>query len=220
MYAYFSEETKEEYELEDFTNRYEKIVSDLQLENIDITFDELTKADIKEFIKNEEAIIPIKVTMDSIAGEIDFTHELEATLYAVNDKEKEWFFHWDSTYIFPELVDDAKIRVEKLKPRRGDILDRNRMPLAINDGAYEVGMVIDDIQNRESEIANVASILGMTTTALEEKLDANWVEPEHFVPLKIISSMDDSKINELRFIPGVSVKETSGRHYPLENVAA
>lgn len=220
MYAFLNEETQDNHSLDDFTNRYEKIVSDLQLENLEITFDALSKEDRKEFIKEEEATIPIEVTMDSIAGEINFTHELHATLDTIDSKEKEWLFHWDSTYIFPELEDDAKIRVEKLKPRRGDILDRNRMPLAINDGAYEVGMVLDDIQNKDSEIANVASILDMSTSSIEEKLDATWVEAEHFVPLRIISTMDEKKINELRFIPGVSLKETSGRHYPLENVAA
>src|SRR5699024_4784386 len=59
-----------------------------------------------------------------------------------------------------------------------------------------------------------------STSSIEKKLDASWVEPEHFVPIRQISDQDESKINQLRNIPGVSLNETEGRHYPLGPAAA
>src|SRR5699024_136957 len=47
-----------------------------------------------------------------------------------------------------------------------------------------------------------------------------WVQPDYFVPLKTIPRTAEEKLNELQTIPGVSTKETSGRHYPLGKAAA
>jgi len=223
MYKRLTEDTKNTVDPEDFIDRYEKIYEDLEIDNLSIEMGELDSDTIKEFIEKKEALIPIEVTMDSFAGPINFEHDLSLILNTAdesNDEDAQWLFNWDTTFIFPELVEDSKIRIETVKPRRGDILDRNRMPLAINGGAYEVGIVPINMQDEQSEINQLSNILNVSTSSIEKKLDASWVEPEHFVPIRQISDQDESKINQLRNIPGVSLDETEGRHYPLGPAAA
>lgn len=221
MYRFFTEATTKHYEKNRFVERYEKIFTDLQIKNLTITYDSLTKESIDEAIENEAVQVPIEVTMDSIAGAIEFSHTLKASLIPIEEDEKEWQFDWDDTYIFPELEDDeSTIRVEVVTPRRGDILDRNRMPLAINDGAYEVGIVPQSFENKDSEINRIAAILDISEASINQKLNASWVQEHHFVPIRKISNMDEEKINQLQYIPSVILKNSTGRHYPMGEMTA
>src|SRR5699024_5611262 len=75
-------------------------------------------------------------------------------------------------------------------------------------------------ENEDNEISELSRILSLSEDKIKEKLNASWVQPDYFVPLKTIPRTAEEKLNELQTIPGVSTKETSGRHYPLGKAAA
>lgn len=221
MYDSFTNDVKEKYDKEDFITRYEKIFKDLGITDFTILLNDIPKETIDEAIEAQSIHIPIDVSMDSIAGPIQFTHTLKGYLNEHEDEEAVWEFAWDYTYIFPDLMDDeSKIHVERMPPRRGDILDRNRMPLAINDGAFEVGIVPNTFVYKDSEINSIAQILGVNASSIEQKVNASWVEDDHFVPIRMISSVEEDKITQLSSIPSVTFRKTSGRHYPMGEAAA
>src|SRR5699024_2784295 len=97
---------------------------------------------------------------------------------------------------------------------------RNRMPLAINDLAFEVGLVPELFLDEQQEINDVAQILNMNNDDVKSALEANWVEPHHFVPIKTIPNDNNQIINQLKEIPSVKLKERKARHYPLGKKAA
>src|SRR5699024_11311882 len=94
-------------------------------------------------MKEGKASIPFQVEMDSIAGPISFQYNATLVKEENNEEEETWFVKWDTGFIFPELKDGGKIGIETTPPARGEILDRNKMPLALNDTVREIGVVPD-----------------------------------------------------------------------------
>lgn len=210
MYEMLTEETREKYDPEDFILRYEKIYQDLDINKIAIDIDRENvekKADLVSF--------PIKVSLHSIAGQIQFKTSIQLKAFTDDETNSQtWQVNWSPKLIFPELAKGGKLRIEKEEPDRGEILDRNEMPLAINDIAYEVGIVPGDFSNKEVEIEQVSNLLHISKSNIIEKVEAEWVQAEHFVPLKKIPKSDDETIKQLKLIPAVDLRETIGRTYP------
>src|SRR5690625_409595 len=75
MYAMLSTEAAETYPPEEFIDRYQKIYDDLSISDLHITYDELTKEEIKTAFDKERTTIPFKVNMESMAGPIEFTYD-------------------------------------------------------------------------------------------------------------------------------------------------
>lgn len=216
MYEMLSDETKSEYSTEDFIERYEKVYKDLQIENVSIT------TSSEEYDSEETtATFPVEVSMDSIAGPIQFTYELTAELFIDEENDiNTWLINWDPGLIFPELAEGGKIRINKTNPNRGEILDRNEMPLAINDIAYEVGVVPNNFVNKDTEIEQLASLLHMSANSIKNNVEADWVQPDHFVPLRIVPNSDETTLARLANIPSVVTRETTGRTYPSSEAVA
>lgn len=222
MYDMLSDDTKEMYDEESFVERYEKIYHDLSIDDLDITYEELDKKVIKEAKKDKTISIPLDVSMESMAGPIAFTNEMELTLKEneEDEEESEWLIEWDPGFIFPDLKDDGKISVSTEEAKRGEIIDRNQMPLALNDLAYEVGVVPESFENEENEKEELARLLHMSVDSIDKRLNEDWVEPGHFVPLKTIPQSDESTLNQVTTLPAVQTQDTTGRNYPAGKAAA
>lgn len=217
MYDYLSSEAKSQVTQEDFVGRYTKIYSDLQIHNLAVEF---VKPEEETKTKEPTIEFPFSASMESLAGEIAFDHQ--ATLVKEErDEEENWFVDWNTTFIFPELKDGDKIGLSSSQARRGSILDKNGEGLAINGIAYEVGVVPKDMEGKEDKIiAALAKELDIKEEQIEKALNASWVKPEHFVPIKKISK-DDQELKEKVFIiPSVLKRDVEAREYPFGEAAA
>lgn len=220
LYNRITDEGKEEYGPENFIDRYEKIYNDLKIDHLEITYKKLKEEEVEQALEEGEATIPFTASMDSIAGEIVFEYEAK-----IRQKELEegfdWLVDWDPGFIFPELKDGGEIRIHTQKPNRGEIIDRNQMPLAINDYIYEVGVVPEDLEdNAEEQKEKITNLLNMSIETIDSKLSAGWVEPDLFVPLKNILKTEEETIQKLKEIKAIRIHETIGRIYPLGEAAA
>lgn len=221
MYELLTEETKSEYPEEAFIDRYEKIYKDLDISDLKVSYKQLNEEQLNEAAENGKVTFPIDVKMNSIAGPIEFSSSLDLSFSEESeDEDAKWFIEWNPDLIFPDLADGGKIRLITEEPRRGEILDRNRMPLAINDIAYEIGVVPSKFVNEDAEKEQIARLLNMSVSAIDKQLSADWVQEDHFVPLKVIPKNDEKTLNELLSIPAVSTQETTGRVYPANEAAA
>jgi len=218
MYEQLTEDTQEAYKLEDFSERYQKIYNDLSVKDLKFSYLEQTNDELKAIHKNKEATIPLDIEMNTIAGIIQFTEDI--TLTVDEEDDAKWRIDWHPGLIFPALKDGGKVQIKQVEPKRGDILDRNKMPLAINDTAFEVGVVPDDFKDKKAEIDQIASLIHMSSDSIEEKLNETWVQDDFFVPLKNIPNNSKSTISQLKNIPGVHLNETTGRTYPAAQAAA
>ncbi|KAF0822198.1 penicillin-binding transpeptidase domain-containing protein [Cytobacillus firmus] len=217
MYGYLSESAKKSISKKDFTGRYEKIYKDLEISNLKITY----KPDMeKEYKKEEKASFPFSASMDSAAGKIEFTHDA-SLVKEEKEEEESWFVAWDTTYIFPELGPEDKINYSTVPAQRGDIVDRTGDPLALNGTLYEIGVVPEQMEGqKEQTIKGLSAALGMSVEQITKSLNADWVQPGYFVPIKKVSPDDQATLDKVFALKGVLKKDVKGRIYPFGEASA
>lgn len=220
MYEMFSSDTKVNTTEEDSVERYAKIYEDLNIENVHISFEELTEEEL-ETLKEEETTsvsLPFSVEMDSMAGPIQYDYRATLVQEPVSDEEDaalSWFINWNPGFIHPELKDGGEIGIDITQPVRGEILDRNQMPLAMNDKVYRIGIVPEDLgDDPEQAKTEIADILNMDRKRIYEALSAGWVQDDLFVPITTILPSNEETYQQVMAIPGVQRQEVTGRIYP------
>jgi penicillin-binding protein 3 len=219
MYSYLSTDAKDSLKKEEFVERYKKIYNDLGITNLKVTYKKPEEEKERDK-KVTEASLPFTVSMDSIAGAISFEHDARLTKEEREDNTN-WYLNWDTTYIFPDLKEGDKVGINTTTPKRGDILDRNGLELATTGAALEMGVVPKDIEGQEAAvIEQLATVLGMTKESIEKALNASWVQPDYFVPLKTISENDTELRAQLGQISGVQRKTVEARVYPFGEASA
>lgn len=123
---------------------------------------------------------------------------------------------WSPQMIFPGMEGQDKVSISVDNATRGEILDRNNEPLAENGTLYQLGVVPGQLGTGDEKNANIKAIaerFDLTEEAINQALGQSWVQDELFVPLKIIEPTDEMPT-------GTSLKETTGRTYPLGEAAA
>ena len=219
MYDMFATETKSTYTKEDSINRYAKIYGDLNISDLKVKSNKLDAEKLDAAMESGKATIPFTVEMESLAGPITFDYE--ATLLQEGEDEQNWFVEWNPGFIFPEIKDGGEISIKTETPKRGEILDRNQMPLAINDIVYEIGVVPGKLgDNPEQAKKKIGELLQLSIEDIDSKLDADWVEQDLFVPLKKVPKTNESLLAKLWEVDGVTGQEVTGRIYPEGKAAA
>lgn len=209
MYEMISNESKLNISKDDFIARNKNIYEGIEANDINIQIKSVEK-------DGGEAKINYDTSMSTMAGAITFNN-------IVNIKKERkigYVLNWNSSVIFPELGDTDKVKVKTIKAKRGSILDRNDIPLAMDGVAANVGIVPGKLgDEKEENINKIASILGMTSENINTKLSASYVKPDMFIPISVIGR-EDERINELLQIPGIMINDKDSRIYPYGVQAA
>lgn len=220
MYNSLSEDAKSNLGKEDFTERYEKIYTDMEIQDIEVTYDELTKEEIRQAYDEGTVTIPFHASMTSLAGPITFDYEAELQLIE-NDDDEEWVIDWNPGFIFPALKDGGKISFQSESPERGSILDRDSIPLAMNDMVYEIGIIPEKLPaDPTAELTQIANILETSVSSIESALSEDWVEPGLYVPITKVPKSKEDTLVKLWEIDSIERREAEGRVYPLGESAA
>src|SRR5699024_9980578 len=219
MYDFLSKDASKTYSAEDFTDRYENIYEEIDVKDLHISYDSPSEEEQDEAIKNGEAEIDFSVEMETVAGPIDFDYKAMLVKEEDEEENEKWFINWDPGFIFPELEDGGNITVDSITPERGNIYDRNDNPLAINDTIHDIG-VVPERMDEETSKNKIADLLDIDEDIIDAKLDQDWVEPDLFVPIKKIQGASENLLGALGEVKGVSIDETEGRVYPLDEAAS
>ncbi|WP_147533329.1 penicillin-binding transpeptidase domain-containing protein [Bacillus marasmi] len=217
MYGYLSSDAKKAITKEEFVNRYKKIYSDLEITKIDVQF---VKSDKETKTKEDTIKLPFSVKMETVAGPIDFDQNAKLIKEKRKDKEN-WYIEWNTGFIFPKLKTDDKIGLTSTPAIRGEILDRNGDPMAINGTAFQIGIIPEKMGLQpEMVISQLAELLQISPERIQNALNAKWVKPNFFVPVATISNEDTALLDKLYQIPGVDKQNTDARIYPFKESAA
>ncbi len=222
MYEMIAEKESGNVTKDYFVKRNSDIYEGIEASNVAV--------DIIEFDKKTETVTFV-ISFDTIAGNIIF--ENKASFIKIKDKYK---LLWDDSLIFPELNSSDKVRVSKIKARRGEILDRDGNMLAGEGTATMVGLVPKEIKDSDADILKIAELLETDKEAIKEKLGQEWVNEDSFVPIKALPKVKEADLmtlqpdemlleekkrqEELLAIPGVMFSDTQVREYPLGEAAA
>jgi penicillin-binding protein 3 len=210
MYGFLSEKAKDSISKEDFVSRYNKIYKDLEIDELKVSYNQPEEEQEHE----ENAELPFSAKMNSAAGPIEFDHN--ATLIKEErEEETNWYVDWNTTYIFPELGAGDKISFKNVQAERGSILDRAGNGLAINGTAVQVGVVPGKLgEPKEQTIMKLAELLDMSEEQINKAMNAGWVKPDLFVPLKKVSKTDKGLHEKLFALDGVTSQMVGAREYP------
>jgi cell division protein FtsI/penicillin-binding protein 2 len=220
MYDKLSTDTKTKYEPKDFSERYKLIYESIGASNVNVSF---VKPEEEVDIKDKQEIpFPYSVSMDTVAGKIEFKHEAVLVKEETEEESEDWFIKWNTSYIFPQLKEGQSVKISSNEPIRGQIFDRNGDALAQNGFVNEASIVPGKLgEQREQTIEQVANLLGMTSEDIEKKLNEGWVKPDVLVPIKMVDPNNRELIEQLSIFDGVTFRTgIESRYYPLGESAA
>jgi penicillin-binding protein len=160
--------------------------------------------------------VDYSLQLTTFLGEVNETHTLKLVREELEDGAKVWRINWKPSMILTDMVKGSKVRVRTLFPERGDIVDREGLPLATKGNIYEWGIIPEKLgENPETMIARIAEHYKVTADIINTALAQKWVKPEYFVP---IASTEDSRVPAA--LAGVQVQSKEIRYYPLGEAAA
>ncbi|WP_423775161.1 penicillin-binding transpeptidase domain-containing protein [Brevibacillus borstelensis] len=218
MYEQLTPEAKAGMTAEQFAQRYEKIYDGIEAKNLSIEKISVEQQPAgKDEAEKAEMTVPYHVKMDTVAGPLDFDHQLKLKKTEL-DKETKWLIEWEPSLIFPQMEKGDKVRVQTIKAERGEILDRHGNGLALNGAALQLGIIPGKLgESAEKNKAELAEKLGISVEEIDKKLSASWVKPDLFVPIAFVG---EETAAEYRNVPWVSFQDKKLRVYPYGEAAA
>lgn len=211
---YISAGSKDTFNQEAMEGRTVKLYEDMEVKNLDITVQDVPED--TEWSKKEPAEIPINVSFETLAGPVSF--EKEVKLVYEEQEEENWFIEWDPSFILSGLEPEDTVRIESEHGVRGEILDRNGKPLAVNGTGYQVGVVPGELTEEAKQ--ELADQISLPVEKIEDELSQSWVEEDLFVPLKKMASNRKETVTELTELPGIYSQSIDMREYPYGEAAA
>ncbi|MBT2287421.1 penicillin-binding transpeptidase domain-containing protein [Paenibacillus polymyxa] len=160
--------------------------------------------------------VDYNLQLTTFLGEVSETHTLKLVRQELEDGGKIWKINWQPSLILNDMVKGSKVRVRTLFPERGDIVDRDGLPLATKGTMNEWGIVPEKLgDNPDQMITRIASHYQVSEDAIHKALAQTWVKPEYFVP---IGSTEEFDVPES--LSGVTMQSKEIRYYPLGDAAA
>lgn len=186
---------------EEFTNKMKSVYDGMEVSSAWVT--------ISINLKNSDVVNLKYVTnLNTVAGKLTFSNK--STLVKVNGKYK---IKWDSSFLYPKLKNNQKIRVSTLKAKRGAIYDRNKNILAKDAKAYSIGIVAGKIKS-DDDLRAISKLLNITYKDIKAELAKPYVVDGTFVHLKNIDREQQELKTALLKIPAVKIIDYDIREYP------
>ncbi len=207
---YVSGASKEAFGSSEYIDRTTKLYKDLTITDVKVVF---TKPDgDKNYKSEDQPEFPVHITMETVAGPVEFEKKVMMT-YGKSGEDENWFVEWDPSFILPDLTKADKVGISTITSKRGEIYDRNGLPVAINGKGYEAGIVPEKF-NEERDAEKLATILSTTPEFINKQLTQSWVKSDQFVPIKKVASTQDTIIEKMIEVPGVTYTQVEMREYP------
>lgn len=195
------------YTNDQVAEKYQTVFSGIDAANI-----KGSKITLSDDVKDADYQFTYQLSLTTSLGEIkDLNYS--GTIKFEKDQPK---IDWAPNLIFPDMAGQDKVSISVDEAVRGEIVDRNKTPLAANGTLYQLGVIpgqLGDGEDKESRIKAIAKQFDLTEKAIQQALDQSWVQDDYFVPLKIVEPTADLPT-------GASIQETAGRTYPLGEAAA
>ena len=212
MYNLISESSKERISEEDFISRNKNIYEGISMSDYKLEIKS------KEKQENKSYKIDYDVSMNTVAGELKFYSNVKLVK---NKEAKKYNIEWNSNFIYPELDDTDRIKIETTDSRRGEIIDRNGFTLATWGDVSSVGLVPGKMnENPEEDIQKISDLLDVSVESINKLLNASYVKDDTFVPIKKISKENQGLKDELLTIKGIKISTIRDRVYPLGEAAS
>src|SRR5690606_1578093 len=168
--------------------------------------------------KDAPADFPIHVELQTLAGPIEFDQTL-TLLYETHAEMEDWFVEWNPAFILPELELGDEVEVRLTEAKRGELVDRNDKPIAVNSDAMTIGVVPQNINTSEQK-EKLARALEIDVEEINAAINKSWVQPHYFVPIKQVPMDNELMLDRAFSVPGTKQQKSSFREYPYGEALA
>lgn len=207
MYAMLSQASQSAISLEDFSKRWNDALNEMSAASIETTI-------LSSQISPRNAEVKYTVTYKTVlAG--DITREI--TMRLVNENYA-WKAQWDDGLILPELAGGNQLAMEYSVPARGDIYDRNGLPIVTQSAALAFGIQTDAIDPdlRGTLTAELGLLCGFDPLNIQNQIDASG--PGWYLPMCEATREEAQRL--LSINPGgLVVQEYESRYYAQTGLA-
>ena len=133
-----------------------------------------------------------------------------------------WYLQVLEGHRLRDLSEKNRIRVRPAVAPRGILFDRNGLALVDNRPAFTLSLIPREMENRETILARLSTLLRIPLGELQESLAR--VPPDSFMPVRVrrgLTLEEVAKVEEWRLeLPGVLVEVEPQRVYPTSRFAA
>ena len=217
MYGSFvNQGSKDVYGSQTFVVWQEEIYEQLGVSDVNVTY---VQPDTEvEYTKDVPADFTIHVEMETIAGPIEFDQTL-TLLYETHQEIEDWFVEWNPTYILPKLEMGDEVEVRMTEAIRGELVDRNDKPIAVNSEAMTIGVVPQNF-NKPEQKEKLARALEIKVEEIDAAINKSWVQPHYLVPIKQVPMDNQLMLDRVFAIPGTKQEKSAFREYPYGEALA
>ncbi|MFW7431860.1 penicillin-binding transpeptidase domain-containing protein [Vagococcus carniphilus] len=132
----------------------------------------------------------------------------------------EYKVDWNYSFIFPEMKKGDKVFMSTETPKRGEILDVNKQPLATSHDYPQLGIIPNKLGEKEEKEKNIETIsknFDKSVDEINQLLEQPWVKEDSFVPIKTIPFEESTDKYQST---GITLASVNNRYYPLKEAAA
>ena len=201
MYGMLSKSSREALTLEDFSKRWNDALNTMSASGFDLS---ILSSTISPFNAEVEYGITYRTVL---AGDI----QREIVMRLANE-DNNWKVIWDDALILPELAGGNQLAMEYSIPARGDIYDRDGLPIVTQSKAFALGIQTDliDYDLYETLTTELGRLCGFDPLGIQGLIDASG--PGWYLPMCEATRAEAQRL--LSINPGgLVVQEYESRYY-------
>jgi penicillin-binding protein 2 len=208
MYAMLSKDSQASITQDDFKNKYNDALNMMGAATIDYEIHSIQ-------LSPSTAQVGFNITYHTaLVGDIQ--REMSATFHNENN---DWRLQWGDGLILPELAGGNHLSMDYQIPARGNIYDRNGLPIAAQSDAYALGVTPGQMGNKSGGIlvSELSKLCGISQDAIWE--DINAAAPDWYVAICEASADEVKGVLDLN-IGGLTVTSYNSRYYTDQGLAS
>ncbi|MBE0671147.1 MAG: hypothetical protein IH588_11205, partial [Anaerolineales bacterium] len=172
MYSLLTQSSHDAVTLEDFSKRWNDALNAMSAAEIEYTINSAQ-------IGPRDAEVGYSITYKTVlAGDIQ-----RNILVRMKNENNQWKIVWDEAQILPELAGGNLLVMEYSVPARGDIYDREGLPIVTQSDAFAFGINTGEINEdmRGALTTELGRLCGLDPLDIEDQIDASG--PGWYLPM-------------------------------------
>lgn len=172
MYEMLSQPSRDGITLEVFSERYNDALNNMSAASIEYSIN-------SSLLSPHAAEVAYSITYKTVlAGDI----QRNIIMRLVNEKNA-WKVEWQDGLILPELAGGNLLRMEYNIPARGDIYDREGLPIVSQADSFAFGIQTDQIDYEiiNSLVNELGKLCGFDPEYIQDQIDA--IGPGYYLPM-------------------------------------
>ncbi len=171
MYSMLAKASREGVTLEDFSKRWNNVLNEMSAASFEYTIN-------SSQVNPDSAEVGYSITYKTaLVGDIQRNIVLPMRL-----EDGAWKIIWADAQILPELAGGNVVSMEYSIPSRGDIYDRNGLPIVSQADAFAIGIQTDqiDLKLQGTLTKEIGKLCGFDPEYIQDQIDASgpgWTLP-------------------------------------------